>query len=106
MNISDILTLKFPDKDFTKDIIIQDDGKGPYIAKWNVPNVPKPTNQDLSQWATDLDLQYRQKVAVSKRIYPPIPEQLDMIYKDKINNTTVWVDTITAIKAANPKPME
>lgn len=51
-------------------------------------------------------LEYKQKDAVSKRVYPSIPDQLDMMYKDQMNNTTIWKDTITAIKLANPKPVE
>lgn len=43
---------------------------------------------------------------VNKRInsYPSIQEQLDMQYWDSVNGTTVWADTIAAVKAANPKP--
>lgn len=37
--------------------------------------------------------------------YPPIEEQLDMIYWDKINGTNNWVGTITAIKTKYPKPV-
>ena len=42
---------------------------------------------------------------IDKRLseYPAIPEQLDMLYWDKINNTHVWEDTISAIKAKYPK---
>jgi len=36
--------------------------------------------------------------------YPTIADQLDMLYWDKINGTTTWQDTITAIKQENPKP--
>ena len=36
--------------------------------------------------------------------YPALGDQLDMIYHDLVNGTTVWKNTITAIKAANPKP--
>lgn len=36
--------------------------------------------------------------------YPSIREQLDMQYWDSVNGTTVWADTIAAVKAANPKP--
>lgn len=35
--------------------------------------------------------------------YPPIAEQLDMQFKDAMNGTTVWADTIAAIKAKYPK---
>ncbi|MGD1046008.1 MAG: hypothetical protein ABR936_11910 [Bacteroidota bacterium] len=39
-----------------------------------------------------------------KAAYPLIADQLDMIYNDKINGTTIWVDTITAIKIKYPAP--
>lgn len=35
--------------------------------------------------------------------YPAIPDQLDMIYWDKVNGTNVWRDTIAAIKEKYPK---
>jgi hypothetical protein len=39
-----------------------------------------------------------------QKSYPSIQEQLDMQYWDSVNGTTVWADTIAAVKAANPKP--
>lgn len=36
--------------------------------------------------------------------YPSIGDQLDMIYWDKINGTTDWLDLISEIKAKYPKP--
>lgn len=44
--------------------------------------------------------QYQRKRASE---YPPIAEQLDMQYWDSVNGTTVWADTIAAIKAKYPK---
>lgn len=38
--------------------------------------------------------------------YPPIKSQLDMMYWDKVNNTTVWLNTIASIKKTYPKPQE
>lgn len=35
--------------------------------------------------------------------YPPIPEQLDMIYWDKVNGTNLWQEKITEIKNKYPK---
>ena len=35
--------------------------------------------------------------------YPPIPEQLDMIYWDKVNSTNLWQSKIAEIKAKYPK---
>lgn len=42
---------------------------------------------------------------IEKRLaeYPPIGEQLDMIYWDKVNGTNLWQDSITAIKNKYPK---
>ena len=39
-----------------------------------------------------------------KMAYPSMEEQLDMQYWDSVNGTTVWADTIAAVKEANPKP--
>ncbi len=35
--------------------------------------------------------------------YPTIPEQLDMIYWDKVNGTTLWQNKIAEIKSKYPK---
>ena len=46
-----------------------------------------------------------EKTYIKKRLaeYPPISDQLDMIYWDKVNGTNVWQDMITAIKNKYPK---
>ena len=36
--------------------------------------------------------------------YPSLAEQMDMQYWDSVNGTTVWADTIAAIKQEHPKP--
>lgn len=36
--------------------------------------------------------------------YPPLAEQMDMQYWDKHYGTSIWYDTISAIKAKYPKP--
>ncbi len=99
--------MKYPDANFSKDILLRqkDDNQGIEIYGWNMED-PMPTEKDLDLWAIELDLPYRQKIAVQQRVYPPVAEQLDMMYHDNLNKTSVWMDTITAIKAAHPKPME
>ena len=37
------------------------------------------------------------------KVDPPIGDQLDMQYWDKINGTSIWSDLITKIKSDNPK---
>ncbi len=103
MNIVEVLLLKFPQFNFIDDAVIQDDGQGPYIAKWNL-EVPMPTQSELDAWAKELDLPYRQQQAVKLREYPSIGDQLDMIYRDKINDTNNWIELISSIKLAHPKP--
>lgn len=34
--------------DFLNVIILQDDGQGAYIAKWNHPTLAKPTDEELA----------------------------------------------------------
>lgn len=105
ISLNELLALQFPEADFEKDILLSDhgDGRGIVISQWNLPE-PLPTEQQLQEWSVIHDLAYRQKMAVSNRIYPTIQNQLDMIYHDMKNNTTNWVDTITQIKNKNPKP--
>lgn len=38
--------------------------------------------------------------------YPSIQDQLDMIYHDAVGWTSVWRQTIEAVKAKYPKPEE
>lgn len=42
---------------------------------------------------------------IEKRLaeYPPLGEQLDMIYWDKVNGTNLWQEKITEIKTKYPK---
>jgi hypothetical protein len=40
-----------------------------------------------------------------KAEYPAIEEQLDMIYRDKVQGTDKWRDLITNIKIKYPKPL-
>ena len=46
-----------------------------------------------------------EKTYIEKRVaeYPPISDQLDMIYWDKVNGTNLWQSKITEIKTKYPK---
>jgi len=35
-------------EDFANSITVQDDGNGQYIAKWEHPTLPKPTEEQLA----------------------------------------------------------
>lgn len=84
MNIADIIKLKFPGVDLIGgQVIIQDDGNGPYIAKWDDSLGPKPDQAMLDRWAIELApvkarVQAREK---RRQEYPSIGDQLDALLK-------------------------
>ena len=45
-----------------------------------------------------------QYIEERQNAYPSIPEQLDMLYHDKVNGTDEWKKAITAVKERFPKP--
>lgn len=87
-----------------------------YALYSNVVSVNGDTTDTLTAWDSDnnevaLDLEAVQNWVDPNEYkyhrtaaYPSIQEQLDMQYWDSINGTTVWADTIAAIKAKYPKP--
>ena len=93
--------------DFLNDVLLQDDGNGPYIKEWNL-SIAKPTDAQLDSYEAAADLEERQNAvrATRKAAYKDIGEQLDMQYKDAANGTTTWKDHVAAVKSANPIPTE
>lgn len=76
------------------------------VGTWQqLPNPPAdmkyPEWNDTDKKWENSDLRpYTEK---RREAYPPIPEQLDMLYHDKANNTDTWQRTITAVKTKYPK---
>lgn len=75
-------------------------------VEWNSPDVPKPTQEEfdaaLQQVIAEqtlLNTWLPQRVSA----YPSLDKQLDMLYWDQVNGTTVWKDTIAAVKEQFPK---
>ena len=58
--------------------------------------------EDLAQ--SKLDEQDNGYKRARQEAYPSIGDQLDMLYWDKVNDTTTWKDAIADIKTDNPKP--
>lgn len=83
------LQLKFPDAIFLRDIVLRDDGNGPYIYYWGLGS-PQPTEQELNQAAASM---------LPPPVYPTIEEQLLMIYNDKKNNTNTFVEAVDKYKS-------
>ena len=53
---------------------------------------------------SDFDLQENGYKTARQEAYKPIAEQLDKIYWDGVNGTTLWDDHIAEVKEDNPKP--
>lgn len=78
---------QFPNASFLKDIILQDDGDGPYIKHWGIGS-PKPTEQELNIAAASM---------VPKVQPPSIAEQLQLLYNDQKNGTKTFSERIDKI---------
>ena len=82
-------------------IILQDDGDGPYIKDWSIDGLTKPSDTQLNSYESAGNIVEANNLVrkTRKKAYGDIGEQLDEIYKD-IN---AWKTRIKSIKDANPK---
>lgn len=105
MRIDEILKYKFPGIDLLNQVILQDDGAGPYIKKWDDSLGPQPTAEDLAAYEIEVqplkDLNDVQEARAAE--YPSIADQLDLIYHNGIDG---WKAVIKAVKDKYPKPGE
>jgi hypothetical protein len=89
--------------DFSKDVRLQDnsDGKGVFIAEWNL-DIPKPTLAQLDAFeAQATTYENNQKIiATRKSLYGAWEKQLEEIYDNGIDS---WKARISQIKLDNPK---
>jgi len=90
--------------DFSKDVILQDDGKGAYIKEWNL-SITEPTDVQLASYETAGNTTEALQTVLNTRAtsYPTWQEQMDMQYKDLLNDTTTWKDAVAKVKLDNPK---
>jgi len=87
---------------FETEVILQDDGSGPYIKEWNISSEKsKPTDSQLDALASEATkLSNNNLIRNTRRVaYGDIGEQLDEIYKD----IDAWKARIKKIKDDNPK---
>jgi len=95
--------------DFTTDVIVQDDGKGAYIAQWNIKDKAKPTDSQLNALESEATkLKNNNLIRITrKKSYGSIGDQLDLLYKDMIagkgDSTGEWFKAVKKVKDDNPK---
>jgi len=92
--------------DFTKDVRLQDnsDGKGVFIAEWNL-DIPKPTLAQLDAFEAQANEVERlnQVKANRAREYPDFREYLDGIVKGDNVQVQKYINDCLAVKAKYPK---
>ena len=95
--------------DFREEIVLQDDMidgvSKPYIAEWNAIDKVKPTDEQLNALESEATkLENNAKIDAKRRTeYLSWQEQLEMIYKDEKNGTTIYKDHCDKVRSDNPK---
>ena len=99
ISIIDALKTLCPESKWT---LIGDEYSG---LTWSDTEQTQPTEAEIQAEVARLQAEYDANEYQRQRAsaYPSIADQLDMQYWDKINGTTIWADTIAAIKVKYPK---
>lgn len=73
--------------------------------EWLSEDIDQPSEEDIIRKQAEMQYEYEIKEYQQQRkvAYPSRDEQLDMMYWDKINDTTTWQDAINEIKELFPK---
>ena len=90
--------------DFTKDVKLQDDGKGAYIKEWNVAEA-QPTEEQLNaleSQANDMEA-LNQVYAKRQAEYPDIYDYMDGIVKNDQTQIDKYIADAQAVKSRHPK---
>jgi len=89
--------------DFSKEVKLQDnsDGKGVFIAEWNL-DIAKPTNKQLNALESQATIYETNQEIINTRksLYGTWEKQLEEIYDNGIDS---WKQRIQQIKLDNPK---
>jgi hypothetical protein len=87
--------------DFLKDVRLQDDGNGVFIAEWNL-DIPKPTMAQLDAFEAQAKIVESNQAQVQNRIkeYGTIAQQIEYITE---NGLEAWQTKVNNIKAKYPK---
>ena len=89
--------------DFTKDVLLQDDGQGQgaYIKEWNVAEV-QPTEEQLDALESQAETLENNNQVIATRIkeYGSTAEQLEYIVE---NGVEAFIEKQQQIKTDNPK---
>tara|TARA_E500000305_G_C3882396_1_gene170381 strand:+ start:301 stop:636 length:336 start_codon:yes stop_codon:yes gene_type:complete len=90
--------------DFTKDVILEDIGDGPYIKEWNL-DINQPTDSQLASYETTGNTaETNANIDITRQSqYGSWESQMEMIYKDQKNGTSTFKDHCDKVRSDNPK---
>ena len=90
--------------DFTKDVILQDDGNGAYIKEWNL-DISQPTIAQLNALESQANEVERLNLVKANRAneYPDFKDYLDGIVKGDQAQIDKYIADCLAVKAKYPK---
>ena len=100
---------KTEDELYNDNVVLQNDGSGNYISKWDVSGVSKPTDSQLNAFASNATKELNNAAVrnTRKTAYGSIGDQLDLLYKDMLANkgdkTGEWFKAVKKVKDDNPK---
>ena len=88
--------------DYLTEVTLQDEGKGAFIAEWNIKDKAKPTDDELKAKESDAEKLETNATAIDNRKaeYGTVEQQLEYITE---NGLTKWQENVTAIKKKYPK---
>ena len=88
--------------DFLTEVTLQDDGKGAFIAQWNIKDKAKPTDDQLKAVESDADKLEKNAIAIDNRRaeYGSLSSQIEYITENGIDK---WKEKVDAIKKKYPK---
>lgn len=75
------------------------------VLEWQSEDIEQPSQEEIDNKILELKQLWDDEhyARTRKSLYPPIVDQLDMIYWDMVNGTENWKNTITNIKNTYPK---
>jgi hypothetical protein len=90
--------------DFTKDVILEDDGNGAYIKEWNL-DIAQPTEAQLDAFEAQANEVERLNLVKANRAkeYPDFKEYLDGIVKGDDAQIQKYINDCLTVKAKYPK---
>jgi len=89
---------------FSKDVLLQDDGNGAYIKEWNL-DIAQPTEAQLDAFEAQANEVERLNLVKANRAneYPDFKEYLDGIVKGDDAQIQKYINDCLAVKAKYPK---